>query len=115
MNRKIAIVTGGSRGLGKSAALKLAQQGIDSIVTYRSKEAEALAVVAEIEAGGGRAAALQLDVGDSASFPAFAEQVRSLLRAHWQRSDFDFLVNNAGVGAHALIADTTSAQFDQLV
>ena len=115
MTGKIAIITGGSRGLGKSAALKLAQQGVAVILTYHSKEAEAQAVVAQIEALGGSAAALQLDVGNSHTFASFAEQVRQTLSQKWQRSSLDFLVNNAGVGAHALIADTTEAQFDLLM
>ncbi|PRC91773.1 SDR family oxidoreductase [Solimicrobium silvestre] len=115
MSNKIAIITGGSRGLGKSAALKLAQQGVDVILTYHSKKAEALAVVAEIESYGGQAAALQLDVGNSASFNEFATQVQQLLAEKWQRKDFNFLVNNAGIGIHAGIAETTEAQFDQLV
>jgi NAD(P)-dependent dehydrogenase (short-subunit alcohol dehydrogenase family) len=114
MASKLAIITGGSRGLGKSAALKLAQQGVDIILTYHSNEAAAQAVVAEIEAGGRNAAALRLDTGDVASFAAFAQQLRQLLAAKWQREGFDFLVNNAGVGVHAAIADTTEAQFDML-
>jgi NAD(P)-dependent dehydrogenase (short-subunit alcohol dehydrogenase family) len=115
MEKKLAIITGGSRGLGKSAALKLAAQGVDVILTYHSKEAEAQAVVAEIEAGGARAAALQLDVADSASFAGFAERVAQLLVQKWQRKNFDFLVNNAGVGVHAAFQDTTEEQFDQMV
>ncbi len=115
MSSKITVITGGSRGLGKSAALKLAQQGVDVILTYHSKEKEALAVVAEIKASGRRAAALQLDVGNSNSFSAFAEQVRQLLSANWQRKDFDFLVNNAGTGIHAAFADTTDEQFDEMM
>jgi NAD(P)-dependent dehydrogenase (short-subunit alcohol dehydrogenase family) len=114
MNRKIAIITGGSRGLGRSAALQLAARGIDVILTYHSKEAEAQQVVAQVEAGGGRAAALQLDAGDSAQFAGFADRVRQLLAEKWQRNNFDFLVNNAGIGIHASFAETTEAQFDQL-
>jgi NAD(P)-dependent dehydrogenase (short-subunit alcohol dehydrogenase family) len=114
MTRKIALITGGSRGLGRNAALKLAARGTDVILTYRSQRTEADAVVAEIERLGARAAALPLEVGDSASFPAFADEVRQVL-AGWQRERFDFLVNNAGVGVHAPFADTTEAQFDQLM
>ena len=114
MNNKIAIITGGSRGLGRSAALKLAQQGVDVILTYRSKEAEALAVVGEIKVLGRRAAALQLDVGNVKSFGLFDAQVRKVL-ADWQRKDFDFLVNNAGSGVNAAFADTTEAQFDEMM
>lgn len=115
MTRKIALITGGSRGLGRNAALKLAERGIDVLLTYRSQQSEAAAVVSEIERMGIRAAALPLDVGDSTSFPAFADAVRSTLQAHWQCERFDFLVNNAGIGIHASFADTTEAQFDQLV
>lgn len=114
MASKLAIITGGSRGLGKSAALKLAQQRVDVIVTYHSNADAALAVVDEIEAGGGRAAAVQLDTGCVGSFEEFRLQLRQLLAEKWQRSDFDFLVNNAGVGIHAPIATTTEAQFDTL-
>lgn len=115
MSSQIAIITGGSRGLGKSAALALAQRGVDVILTYRSGEAEAAAVVEEIQALGRQAAALALDVEDSASFPAFAEAVRTLLAQRWQREQFDFLVNNAGIGIHAGFADTSEAQFEQLM
>lgn len=115
MNSKIAIITGGSRGLGKSTALKLAEQGVAVILTYHSQAAEADAVVTTIEAQGGQAAALQLDVGNSASFAGFAERVTQLLQTRWQRRDFDFLVNNAGIGIHAAFAETTEAQFDQLM
>ncbi|MFT3734789.1 MAG: SDR family oxidoreductase [Rhodocyclaceae bacterium] len=112
---KIALITGGSRGLGRSAALQLARQGVDSIITYRSQKAEADAVVAEIKALGAQAVALQLDVGRSDSFAAFADGVASALAGHWQRDRFDFLVNNAGVGIYASFADTSEAQFDELM
>jgi NAD(P)-dependent dehydrogenase (short-subunit alcohol dehydrogenase family) len=115
MSKKIAIVTGGSRGLGRNAALKLGAKGVDVILTYRSQQAEAEAVVAEIQSYGARAAALPLDVADATSFAAFAAQVKQLLQQHWQRDSFDYLLNNAGVGVHAAFAQTTQAQFDQLV
>jgi NAD(P)-dependent dehydrogenase (short-subunit alcohol dehydrogenase family) len=114
MTRKTALITGASRGLGRNAALKLAARGVDVILTYRSQRAEADAVVAEIERLGAQAAALPLDAGDSSSFPAFAQAVKQQL-AVWQRERFDFLVNNAGVGVHAPFADTTEAQFDELM
>jgi NAD(P)-dependent dehydrogenase (short-subunit alcohol dehydrogenase family) len=112
---KIAIITGGSRGLGKSMAFHLAQQGTDIILTYHSRQAEAREVVAEIEKFGRKAVALQLDVSDSKSFARFAEDVSDVLKQHWNREDFDFLVNNAGIGIHASFAETTEEQFDQLM
>jgi NAD(P)-dependent dehydrogenase (short-subunit alcohol dehydrogenase family) len=111
---RIALVTGGSRGLGRSTALKLAEQGIDVILTYKSNEVEAQAVVEAIEALGRRAVALQLDVADSRAFAGFAQRVKGTLSHTWQREHFDYLVNNAGVGAHASMAETTEAQFDLL-
>jgi NAD(P)-dependent dehydrogenase (short-subunit alcohol dehydrogenase family) len=114
-NRKIALITGGSRGLGKSAALHLARKGIDVILTYQSKQAEALAVVAEIEAMGGRAVALALDVAQIATFPTFTQTLRETLQRDWQREQFDFLVNNAGFGIHTPFAETSEVQFDQLM
>jgi NAD(P)-dependent dehydrogenase (short-subunit alcohol dehydrogenase family) len=111
----IAVVTGGSRGLGRNAALKLAEQGTGVVLTYRSRRDDADAVVAAIAAAGGRSAALPLDVSKSATFDAFAAQLRETLREHWQRDRFDFLVNNAGTGATASFAETTEAQFDELV
>lgn len=111
----IALITGGSRGLGRNAALHVARAGTDVILTYRSQAAEAQAVVAEIEALGRRALALPLDVADSRRFAAFAQQVQAALAQHWQRERFDFLVNNAGIGIHASFMETTEAQFDELV
>ncbi|WP_331344100.1 SDR family NAD(P)-dependent oxidoreductase [Cellvibrio sp. UBA7661] len=112
---KIALVTGGSRGLGKNTVLALARQGVDVVLTYNSKHADAEAVVAEAKALGVNAAALQLDVGNSKAFAIFAEQLRALLSSQWQRDSFDFLINNAGIGIHASFADTTEEQFDLLM
>lgn len=114
-NREIALITGGSRGLGRNAALHLATRGIDVILTYRSRQSEAMAVVTEIEALGGSAVALPLNVADSSEFASFAAAVKAALNSRWQREHFDFLVNNAGVGVHASFADTTEAQFDELM
>ena len=111
----IAIITGGSRGLGKSTALKLAEQGTDVILTYRSGHDEAVAVVAAIEKLGRKAVALPLDVGKSAAFDDFAATVRDALSRTWQRESFNFLVNNAGTGLQASIVETTEADFDELV
>jgi NAD(P)-dependent dehydrogenase (short-subunit alcohol dehydrogenase family) len=112
---QIALVTGGNRGIGRATALALAAEGAGVILTYRANEAEADAVVAEIEAAGGRAVALQLDVRAVASLGAFAEQVRSVLRETWDRDTFDILINNGGTALHAPIAETTEAQFDEIV
>ena len=112
---RIALITGASRGLGRSAALHLAAQGVQLIITYKDSAAPAQEVVAQIEALGSRAVALRLDVGDSQSFGAFAQEVKAALAATWQREQFDYLVNNAGVGLTAPFAETTEAQFDQLV
>ncbi len=115
MNKKIALVTGGSRGLGKNAVLKLAQQGIDVILTYNSQREEAESVVAEINSLGAKAAALQLNVANTGGFETFVAQVKSILADIWQRENFDFLVNNAGIGVNASFADTTEEQFDLLM
>jgi NAD(P)-dependent dehydrogenase (short-subunit alcohol dehydrogenase family) len=114
MANKLAIITGGSRGLGKSAALALAREGVGVILTYHSNAEAAQEVVAEIEGMGARAAALQLDTGKVSSFAAFAGRLKDVLAATWQRSDVDFLVNNAGIGVHAAFAETTEEQFDTL-
>lgn len=115
MRSKIAIVTGGSRGLGKNTVLHLAAKGMDVIFTYHSKQAEADAVVAELATQGRKAVALQLDVSESKSFDAFAEQVSAVLKQVWNQTQFDYLVNNAGIGIHASFMETTEQQFDQLV
>ncbi|MBP7337997.1 SDR family oxidoreductase [Niveispirillum sp.] len=111
----ITLITGASRGLGRNTALSVARSGGDVIITYHSRAEEAAAVVAEIAALGRKAVALQLDVGNAASFADFAESLRTALTQTWGRERFDHLVNNAGHGDHALIADTTVAQFDRLV
>ena len=90
MNNKIALVTGGSRGLGKNMALQLAEKGNDVILTYNSREDEALEVVKEIEGKGSRAAALQLDVSKTKSFDNFIRQVSQILKENWERDTFDF-------------------------
>ena len=114
MTTKIAIVTGGSRGLGKNMALSLAKKGNDVIITYHSKQAEANDVVKEIEALGRKAVALQLNVADSQSFTGFTDQVKGVLKQKWNIAHFDFLVNNAGTGVHVSFAETTEAQFDRM-
>lgn len=112
-NSKIAIVTGGSRGLGRNTVVSLARDGVDVIFTYNSKRAEADKVVAEVEALGRKAAALQLDTGNVAAFDAFVDNVRSALKG-WSREHFNFLVNNAGTSYHASILETTEEEMDKL-
>ena len=112
---KIALVTGASRGLGRNAELSIAKRGGDVVITYQSRADDAGAVVAEIQATGRKALAFRLDSGAVADFAAFAERLKSALRETWGRDTFDHLVNNAGHGDYALIAQTTEAQFDGLV
>lgn len=112
---KISLVTGASRGLGRNTAINIARRGGDVVLTYQSRAEEAAVVVAEIEAMGRKAIALQLDTGDIAMFGAFADRLRTALRETWQRETFDHLVNNAGHGDYALIEQTSETQFDKLV
>ncbi|MGM9484430.1 SDR family NAD(P)-dependent oxidoreductase [Roseateles sp. NT4] len=111
----ISLITGASRGLGRNTALAIARRGGDVIVTYQSRADAAESLVAEIRALGRQAVALPLDVGNVASFGSFAGRLRHVLHDSWGRERFDHLVNNAGHGDYALIADTTEAQFDGLV
>ena len=114
-NSKIALVTGGSRGLGKDMAIQLAKRGLNVILTYHSKKDEAQNVVAEIEKFGQKAIAIQLDVADSNTFEAFVNEVKTALQTNFQTDKFDYLVNNAGVGTHASFGETTVEQFDNMV
>ena len=115
MSRKIALITGASRGLGKNAALHLAAQGFDIIGTFHSKADEARTLVTTLEQAGARAAMLQLDVGDAASFEAFATALKETLKRDFGRDQLDVLVNNAGIGLNVPFAETSEAQFDQLL
>jgi len=112
---KIALVTGGSRGLGKNMALAIAAKGLDVIITYNSQKGEADAVVSEIESLGQKAAALQLNVADAAGFDAFYGEVSKVLAATFGAQKIDYLINNAGIGVHASFEETTVEQFDTLV
>lgn len=111
----ITLITGGSRGLGKNMALKLAERGHDIILTYNSKKDEAESVVTEIEKLGRQAAALQLDVSKSGTFSVFADSVKKVLSEVFGAERFDNLVNNAGIGINAPFEETTEEQFDLLV
>lgn len=110
----IVIITGGSRGLGAATALACAKRGLGVILTYNSNPAAAADVVGKIEADGGTVVALELDVTDTTSFPAFAATVRSTVQETWGRTDVDYLVNNAGYGLYNPIATVTEEQFDGL-
>lgn len=111
----ISLITGASRGLGRNTALAIARRGGDVILTYQRDAAAAAAVVAEIQQSGRKAVALQLDVGQVAGLPAFVERLATALQAGWQRDRFDHLINNAGHGETAPLAEMSEAAFDRLV
>lgn len=115
MTSSPVLITGGNRGLGRSAALSLARRGVDVVVTYRSHRDEADQVVRDIESAGARGAALPLDVGESATFEAFAATLRGVLTQRFGTDRLYALVNNAGMGVHTSFATTTEAQFDELM
>lgn len=110
---RIALVTGGSRGLGRSTVEALSRRGVDSIITYNSNRAAADAVVAAVEQAGARAVAIQLDTGNTAAFPGFVSEVRRAL-ASWGVERIDFLVNNAGTSHHGAFSEVTEDDFDAL-
>jgi NAD(P)-dependent dehydrogenase (short-subunit alcohol dehydrogenase family) len=112
---KIALVTGGSRGLGKDMALQLAAKGFDVVITYHSKKDEAERVVSEIKKQGRKSHALQLDVALANTFDSFVGNLKSALKTTFSVDKIDALVNNAGTGAHASFTDTTPEQFDNMV
>jgi NAD(P)-dependent dehydrogenase (short-subunit alcohol dehydrogenase family) len=112
---KIALVTGGSRGLGKDMALSLAKKGINVILTYHSKKNEAEAVALQIEQSGVKAAVLQFSAGEVKSFDGFLDQVKSVLKEKFNAEGFDFLINNAGTGLNKSFAETTEEEFDDTV
>jgi NAD(P)-dependent dehydrogenase (short-subunit alcohol dehydrogenase family) len=112
---KIALVTGGSRGLGKDMALRLAEKGLDVIVTYNSKAQEAQNVVEQIEQNGQKAAALQLNTGDIKSLDAFINHLQEVLTSKFGTNNIDFLINNAGIGGYSPISDVTEEMFDELL
>jgi NAD(P)-dependent dehydrogenase (short-subunit alcohol dehydrogenase family) len=110
----VIIITGGSRGIGASAAEHIARSGLGVILTYNTNPQAAAAVTARIEQAGGKAVALKLDVADVASFPAFRESVVLALRESWQATTLAGLVNNAGYGLFNPLASVSEAQFDGL-
>ncbi len=111
---RIAVITGGSRGLGRNAALHLAKQGVGSVITYRNHRAEAEKALAEIEHAGAKAIALPFDAGRSATFGDFAQAVKQALQQTFRRERFDYLVNNAGHGLTKPFAETTEAELDEM-
>ncbi len=111
----IALITGGSRGLGRNMALHLAKRGTGIVLTYQSNREAADAVVAEIRSAGGVAVAVALDTAKVSTFAAFADQLRKALQENWGRERFDYLVNNAGYGIHKPFVETTEEDFDGLV
>ena len=114
-NKKVALVTGGSRGIGKDIALCLAKKGIGIVLTYRSNKTEGDRVVEEIRASGGAGSALQLDVAQTSSFDAFFDQLRTVLRDEFGVETIDFLINNAGFGKAIPIDALTEPDFDSFV
>lgn len=110
--RKIAIITGASSGIGGATAVALAERGVDSIVTFNSHEDRVRDVVEAVRQKGAKAAPLRLDVGESAGFVAFRDEVTAVLDSEWKAPSFDYLVNNAGFLQMALFEDTTEELFD---
>jgi NAD(P)-dependent dehydrogenase (short-subunit alcohol dehydrogenase family) len=111
---KLALITGGSRGLGRSGAIALAEQGIDIILTYHSQQQAAFEVVAEVEKHGRKAIALQCDTRNISSFDAFFASLSQVLRENFSRTSFDYLLNNAGTGLHRTIAESSLEDFDEM-
>lgn len=112
---KIALITGGSRGLGKNMALKIADKGLDVIITYHANKDAALEVVTEIEKLGKKGVAFQLDTTDTSSFKAFIEKVSVYLKENYASGTLDYLVNNAGTGIYKPFLETTENDFDEMM
>jgi len=112
---KIAIITGGSRGIGKAAAMEMAKRGVGIILTYHSHAQDAEGVVSQIKSAGGKAAALKLDVSNISGFNGFRDAVLFVLREKWGCERFDYLFNNAGVGGFNLIENVTEDEFDMMM
>jgi len=112
---KIALVTGGGRGLGKEMALSIAKKNIDVILTYKTNETAAQQVVQEIEKTGRKAAALYLDMNDFSSLDNFIQQLLSTLQSKWKVNSFDFLINNAGMGATVPFEKVTEEIFNDFL
>ena len=113
--KKIALVTGGSRGLGRDMAINLAKKGLDVVITYNSNETAASETIADIEQAGGNGIALQLDARNIKSFQDFKNDLVAKLKTTFDTQNFDYLVNNAGFGHEGSVADTTEEAFDDLM
>lgn len=113
-SNKIALVTGGSRGLGKNTALQLAKRGFDVVITYQTKKEDAEQVVSEINSLGQKAFAIQLDIASTAGFETFKNQVASLLETNFEGRKLDALVNNAGIGINTPFEQTTEEMLDAM-
>jgi NAD(P)-dependent dehydrogenase (short-subunit alcohol dehydrogenase family) len=114
-SRKVAVVTGGSRGLGKDMAIQLAKKDFDVIITYNSNASEARKVVAAIKEEGKNSIALQLDVAKSSTYDAFVAEIKTKLQSDFGVDQIHALINNAGVGLYAPFDSTTEEQFDEMV
>jgi NAD(P)-dependent dehydrogenase (short-subunit alcohol dehydrogenase family) len=115
MQSRVAVITGGSRGLGRSAAIQLAKRGVHSVITWHSNQRAAHDVVKEIERHGAKGVALRLDVADVGALGDFVGSLKGALNEIWHRKTFDALVNNAGIGLHRPFAETSEAEFDSMV
>ena len=111
---KIALITGGSRGLGKNSALQLAQKGYDVIITFQTKKEEAEKTIQEIQSLGRKAAFIQLNLSDTSTFENFTNKLKTVLKDNFKTERFDALVNNAGYGYYASINETTEEGFDAM-
>ena len=114
-SNKVALVTGGSRGLGRDMAIQLAGKNFDIIITYNSNVEAANKVVEEIKGAGKRAIALQLDVAKSSTYDSFVNKVKEKLSSNFETDKIHSLINNAGTGLHAAYDSTTEEQFDNMV
>ncbi len=115
MSQKTAVITGGSRGLGRDMAINLAKDGVDIIFSYHSNEAKAQEVISTIEALGQQAKAFVFDANDPSTAGVFIQKATNYLQKINENSNFDFLINNAGTGAYNLVVDTTEVQFDEMM